>query len=153
MFGGNQGNKLNKISKLKNIKNLDDKEILNMITNFLGVQNLSEQKLNEIIGNYVYTADNFIKVILVLLRIRSKVPVIMMGETGCGKTTLIEMAFNLINKGKIPIKKLNIHSGVKDNDIIDFINKINKEVEKEDKLLNENNSRDIWIFFDEINTI
>ena len=176
MFG-NDGKKT--ISKLKNLRSLEDKEILNMIINFLDVKGLSAQELNKIIGNYVYTADNFIKVILVLLRIRAKLPVIMMGETGCGKTTLIEMAFKLINKDETTIKKLNIHSGINDKDIIDFIDKINKDVELEDKrlfdiklnnfynsegrnLYDENNiknkikeeinSRKIWIFFDEINT-
>ena len=169
-------------SKLKNLKNLDNKSILKMLTNFLDVKYSSEQEIKKIIGNYVYTVDNFIKVILILLRIRAKVPVIMMGETGCGKTTLIEMAFNLINKGQFPIKKLNIHAGTNDEDIINFIEKITKEVEEENKILSDleikdfqnmpkkqrdeykdesiiiNNikdkiyKREIWVFFDEINT-
>ena len=168
--------------KLKNLKSLNDKEIFNMLLRFLDVNGLSEEELKNIIGNYVYTTDNFIKVILILLRIRAKIPVIMMGETGCGKTTLIEMAFKLINKKNIEIKKLNIHSGTTDKDIIDFIKKLEKEVEKEDQILlnnkvkdfydipkekrdlykdeikifgknkNEIINRQIWVFFDEINT-
>ena len=173
--GINAGNKTN----LKNIKNLDDKKIFEMVLNFLDVKD--QNKAKEIVGNYVYTADNFIKVILILLRIRAKVPVIMMGETGCGKTTLIEMAYKLINNENKPLKKLNIHSGVTDNDIINFIEKINKEIIEEDKNLlaqrkkafysqpkkdrekydekkvfenyeKEIDEREIWVFFDEINT-
>jgi midasin (ATPase involved in ribosome maturation) len=121
--------------KLKNLKSLNDKEIFNMLLRFLDVKGLSEEELKNIVGNYVYTTDNFIKVILILLRIRAKIPVIMMGETGCGKTTLIEMAFKLINKKNIEIKKLNIHSGTTDKDIIDFIQNLEKEVEEEDKIL------------------
>jgi ABC-type lipoprotein export system ATPase subunit len=64
------------------------------------VNGLSEDQIKNIIGNYIYTQDNFIKVILILMRLRSKVPVIMMGETGCGKTALIRMAYNLKNKNK-----------------------------------------------------
>ena len=32
-----------------------------------------------------------------------------MGEIGCGKASLIEMASKIINKGKICIHKMNIH--------------------------------------------
>ena len=64
----------------------------------------TEEQRNEILGTYVYTPDNFIKVVLILMRVRVGVPVILMGETGCGKTTLIEMASKLINKGKISLK-------------------------------------------------
>ena len=168
--------------KLKNLKSLNDKEIFSMLLRFLDVKGLSEEELKNIVGNYVYTTDNFIKVILILLRIRAKIPVIMMGETGCGKTTLIEMAFKLINKKNIEIKKLNIHSGTTDKDIIKFIQNLEKEVEEEDKILLNNKVKDfydipqkkrnlfrsdteilekkkqevknrqIWVFFDEINT-
>ena len=75
-------------------------------------------------GKYVFTADNFIKMILILIRIRANIPVIMMGETGCGKTSLIRMLSRLLNDGSNKkMKILNIHSGITDNDIIDFIEK------------------------------
>ena len=121
--------------KLKNLKNLDYQNIFNILLNFLNVNGLSKEQIKNIVGSYVYTADNFIKVVLILLRIRAGIPVIMMGETGCGKTTLIEMAYNLINKGNSQIKKLNIHSGTNDKDIINFINKISEEIKLEDELL------------------
>ena len=159
-----------KASKLKNLASLNSSDILAILKNFLNV-NLSEKEIKDIVGNYVYTADNLIKVILIILRIRAKVPVIMMGETGCGKTRLIEMAFKLINKNKnISIKRLDIHAGTNDNDIINFIEKTIKEVNIEDdslyakessqtgskKYLSERKKqiykREIWIFFDEINT-
>ena len=37
---------------------------------------------------YALTPDNILKMILILLRIRANIPVIIMGETGCGKTSL-----------------------------------------------------------------
>ena len=157
-------------SKLKNMKSLNSDDILKILKKFLNI-NLSNKEIQNIVGNYVYTADNLIKVILIILRIKAKVPVIMMGETGCGKTRLIEMAFKLINKDKnIEIKKLDIHAGTNDNDIINFIEKTIQEVSIEDdnlfaielsksenkKYLEEINNkiynREIWIFFDEINT-
>lgn len=38
-------------------------------------------------SDYVLTTDNFLKMNVIFLRIQSKIPVIIMGETGCGKTS------------------------------------------------------------------
>ena len=56
--------------------------------------------IKDIIGYYVITPDNFLKMLLILLRIRENVPVIMMGETGCGKTSLIRKLYELMNDGE-----------------------------------------------------
>ena len=48
----------------------------------------------------------------------------MMGETGCGKTSLIRKLSEMKNDGqKDKMKIMNIHAGTNDNDIIKFINK------------------------------
>ena len=124
-----------------------------------------KKSLEEIAGKYVLTADNFIKMILILLRIRSNIPVIMMGETGCGKTSLIRMLSRLLNEGSDKkMKVLNIHAGTSDNDIINFIKtkilkkaeKYQKEDEEEAKIRASRGNifipRKIWVFLDEINT-
>ena len=174
-----------KMPKLENVKNLGPDEILNKLLIFLNINGLKEFEKKYLVGNYIYTPDNYIKVILILMRLRAKVPVIMMGETGCGKTYLIQMAYKLITKGRNSLKILNIHAGTDDDDIINFIKKVEIEVKKEDEdLLNEEmneydnyperykmeyekhktrdeqkiffkdriSKREIWIFFDEINT-
>ena len=100
--------------------------------------------LNQIVDSYVFTADNFIKLILISLRLRTNIPVIMMGETGCGKTSLIRIIAELKD---ITMYTLNIHAGIEDKDIIEFIEKHN--------LLEENKNletKNIWVFLDEINT-
>ena len=98
--------------------------------------------LENITESYVFTADNFIKLILISLRLRTEIPVIMMGETGCGKTSLIKIIAELKD---IPIFTFNIHAGIEDSDIIEFMEK--KE------LFNNVNKKDdlVWVFFDEIN--
>lgn len=53
------------------------------------------KKFEEVQGNYAFTRDNFIKKILILQRIESKIQVILMGETGCRKTRLKKMLFIL----------------------------------------------------------
>ena len=103
--------------------------------------------------------------ILILLRIRSNIPVIMMGETGCGKTSLIRKLSELINNGSSEkMKILNIHAGVNDKDIIEFIEKKVKneaeELEIRENIIKEEKKKKgldytpkkIWVFLDEINT-
>ena len=43
------------------------------------------QSIDEIVDSYIFTSDNFIKLILIITRIRADLPVILMGETGCVK--------------------------------------------------------------------
>ena len=120
--------------------------------------------LYEIKGNYVFTPDNYLKMVLVLLRIRANIPVILMGETGCGKTALIEKLSEMLNNGdKNQLKKLNIYSGTNNHDIIQFLEKevipqaehlqiIEREraeqFQRDDFIYYE---KKIWVFFDGIN--
>ena len=111
------------------------------------------QSIDEIVDSYIFTSDNFIKLILIITRIRADLPVILMGETGCGKTSLIRILYDLQfkyvgNNNNMLI--YNIHAGVTDNDIIEFLNQ-NNLIEKEEKYENPN-EEEKWVFFDEINT-
>ena len=80
------------------------------------------QILRNKLGSYVFNADNFFKMVQILLRLRTGVPVLIMGETGCGKTSLIN-AIATINNYKMLI--FNIHAGVNDNEIVQFMKKNN----------------------------
>ena len=136
------------------------KEILslnNPIYNTEKNNNNKEYKsIEEIVGEYVFTADNFIKMILILLHLRENIPVIMMGETGCGKTSLIRKLSELLNNGESKMKILNIHAGITDKEIVDFLfkqkkngNNITKSIIEEAE---ESEKKKIWVFLDEINT-
>ena len=123
-----------------------------------------EKSLEEIAGNYAITADNFVKMVLILLKIRAKIPVIIMGETGCGKTLLIRKLSEMINDGECKMKILNLHAGISDKDIVNFIkDKVIKEAEalkeiEDKKKLDYESIKEIyfpkklWVFLDEINT-
>ena len=97
--------------------------------------NKNLKSIDEMVGDYVFTADNFIKMILILLRIRENIPIIMMGETGCGKTSLIRKLSGLINNGKSKIKILDIHAGIIDQDIFDFL--YHKEMDADKNIIEE----------------
>ena len=111
--------------------------------------------LNHKSDDYVITNDNFKKMILLVYRIKANIPVIIMGETGCGKTALITKLNQLLNNGEITVEIINIHPGITDEDICEKIkkieNKINGKTKENNKKSKKENS-EIWIFFDEINT-
>ena len=102
-------------------------------------------------GGYEFTIDNFVKMVLIYLRIRAKVPLILLGETGCGKTSLIE-ALYLFIKDRYELIKFNIHSGINYLDISKFFEE-NKLYDSEvDINANHKDEKNIILFLDEINT-
>ena len=50
----------------------------------------SEEEIQNILGKYKITADNYKKIMIILFKIFANIPVILMGKTGCGKTELIK---------------------------------------------------------------
>ena len=96
---------------------------------------------------YIFTSDNYIKMVRILLNIEAKIPIILMGETGIGKTKLLEILASLYGKGKPMCKTLQIHAGTNDKNIVDFIGNVNNEIKKS----NEENELTL-IFLDEFNT-
>ena len=159
-----KNNKVSDIISYKNLDNLNDlidyknmshEGFLNEIKKVFSLENMQIEtlkKLCEDLGNYIFVSDNFIKMVRILLNIEAKIPVILMGETGVGKTKLLEMLVTIIGKGKANWKKLEIHAGIKDKDIIDFIEKTELEVQNDIKEGILKKGETTWIFFDEINT-
>ena len=153
--------------KEKFLKELKDiLAVNNPVTKEERIENKSELiSFEELTENYVITADNYIKMVLILLRIRSNIPVIMMGETGCGKTSLIRKLSELKNNGNTKRMRIkNIHAGTNDVDLLNFINNDvipqwkaletdnmkEKKFKQEHKMLYEETK--LWVFLDEINT-
>ncbi|XP_028395861.1 uncharacterized protein LOC114519890 [Dendronephthya gigantea] len=98
-------------------------------------------KENPLLPNYALTPDNILKMILIILRVRVNVPIIIMGETGCGKTSLVRY---LAYTCGVQFCKYNFHAGISEEEIITFI----KEKDTQARSIQEQ----IWIFLDEINT-
>ena len=134
-------------------------EILNLPYTVEFLLSIIEEKNN----NYVITNDNFKKMVLLVYRIIANVPVIIMGDTGCGKTSLIIKLNQIINGGKTcferkniiqgedkevkTLKIINIHPGITDEWLC-------KEMEKAGRDAEELNyyGKELWLFFDEMNT-
>ena len=107
------------------------------------------EEIKQMLDSYKITEDNYKKMILILFRIFANIPVILMGETGCGKTELIKQLMKMLNKDRDKKNQnfiiKNMHSGVKESEIIEVI-------EKAEKNLEESKNDLLCIFFDEINT-
>ena len=95
----------------------------------------------DMVSTYALTPDNILKMILIILRVRANAPVIIMGETGCGKTSLVRY---LANTCGIQFKAFNFHAGISEDEIIKFVTEM--EIKAKDV------GDQIWIFLDEINT-
>jgi energy-coupling factor transporter ATP-binding protein EcfA2 len=92
---------------------------------------------------YVLTIDNMLKMVSIQQRLAFGLPVIIMGETGCGKSSLIR---NLCGIFSLQLYILDVHGGMEDQDIIEWVtNKL--EIYKERRYRNK-----MVLFFDEVNT-
>ncbi|CAE7296222.1 RNF213, partial [Symbiodinium sp. CCMP2456] len=88
--------------------------------------------------DYVVTVDNLIKLMSIQQRLKYGLPVILMGETGCGKTALVKFLAETLD---FKLFTLDIHGGITDASIIAFL---------EDAIKNAGD-KGVLVFFDEIN--
>ena len=140
----------NNQEELVDYKSLDHEGFLGQIKTLFSLNNKTIDDLRnycKLHGNYIFVSDNYIKIVRILLNIEAKIPVILMGETGVGKTKLLEVLSELYGEGTCIWKTLQIHAGITDQEIVDFID---TTIENED--IEENKDKLIWVFFDEINT-
>ncbi|UJR36511.1 hypothetical protein I4U23_029232 [Adineta vaga] len=96
-------------------------------------------------SEYVLTPDNYLKMLLIYLRVQSGLPVLIMGETGCGKTALIQFLCQKILDDEMEIFR--IHAGVTSEQIIETIENLSQRALQ----CSEQNKR-LWVFLDEFNT-
>jgi hypothetical protein len=101
-----------------------------------GAQNLVPQS-----ADYVVTIDNLLKLMSIQQRLKYGLPVILMGETGCGKTALVRFLAKCLN---FRLMTLDIHGGITDQNIIEFMSKAISET-------STGEHRGVLVFFDEIN--
>eukprot|EP00750_Incisomonas_marina_P010789 INCI16307.8.p1 GENE.INCI16307.8~~INCI16307.8.p1 ORF type:complete len:4556 (+),score=887.02 INCI16307.8:48-13670(+) len=109
----------------------------------LQVTSCESEGVEEPSPGYVLTADNLLKMLSIFSRIRAGLPVIIMGETGCGKSSLIRQMCAL---AKVPLHTLNIHGGMDDAQVLRWMH----EQVNFANLLHP--QRRLVVFLDEVNT-
>ena len=126
-------NKLNKIGKIMRLAGV------------IGIEWIADPD-----PGYVLTLDNMRKILAILMRFRCDIPVVIMGETGCGKTRLIQFMCSLqaLQTGACNMLILKVHGGTTETDVM-------SKVEEAEKLAERNYAAhqiDTVLFFDEANT-
>ncbi|CAL8303834.1 unnamed protein product [Merluccius merluccius] len=99
---------------------------------------------------YELTTDNILKMLAIHMRFRCGIPVIIMGETGCGKTRLIKYLCELQRGGVATenMKLVKVHGGTSSDIIYAKV----REAEAISLINKENYGFDSVLFFDEANT-
>ncbi|XP_058417797.1 E3 ubiquitin-protein ligase RNF213 isoform X3 [Diceros bicornis minor] len=99
---------------------------------------------------YELTTDNMLKILAIEMRFRCGIPVIIMGETGCGKTRLIKFLSDLRRGGADAetLKLVKVHGGT----TADMIYSKVREAERLALLNKDQHQLDTILFFDEANT-
>ncbi|XP_041073022.1 E3 ubiquitin-protein ligase rnf213-alpha-like isoform X2 [Carcharodon carcharias] len=136
---------LQRIRFNENIDALPREEKIQKLSRVLGVEKATDPD-----KTYELTADNMMKMLAIHMRFRCEIPVIIMGETGCGKTRLIKFLCDL-QKGKHnteTMKLVKVHGGTTAATIY-------AKIREAEKLAIENKHRyglETVLFFDEANT-
>lgn len=140
-----------------NFDSLSDDIKLRTLCRILGVEreNVSiKNNLQSAINpdaSYKLTADNVKKLLATYMRMRAGIPVVIMGETGCGKTRMIKYLCDILKAGKLckNMILMKVHGGLSKKTI-------NQKVDEALKIAHENyhhhNVKMTVMFFDEANT-
>ncbi|KAK3096790.1 hypothetical protein FSP39_003301 [Pinctada imbricata] len=102
---------------------------------------------------YELTTDNVKKILAIYMRFRCDIPVIIMGETGCGKTRLIKFMCSLQSPPGVEVQNMvlmKVHGGTTSADILRKV----EEAERKAQENMEQYGRNMFtvLFFDEANT-
>jgi hypothetical protein len=81
-----------------------------------------------LVRGYVLTADNLLKMAMIYLRISSGTPAVILGETGCGKTSLMHnlarvMGLGAADPGGVTsqFQVLDFHAGITEAHVVSFV--------------------------------
>eukprot|EP00004_Rigifila_ramosa_P001109 TRINITY_DN1107_c0_g1_i3.p1 TRINITY_DN1107_c0_g1~~TRINITY_DN1107_c0_g1_i3.p1 ORF type:complete len:6204 (+),score=1430.96 TRINITY_DN1107_c0_g1_i3:1580-18613(+) len=114
-------------------------EVLSVLT---GVHRNRESAGQLLGGKYCLTGDSLIKMLAIFVRIRCGIPVLLMGECGCGKTMLIRYLCAWLN---VKLLVLDVHGGTTVADILNIF-------AEAERVLRDKEATNVYLFLDEINT-
>eukprot|EP00339_Tiarina_fusa_P012556 CAMPEP_0117006680 /NCGR_PEP_ID=MMETSP0472-20121206/6824_1 /TAXON_ID=693140 ORGANISM="Tiarina fusus, Strain LIS" /NCGR_SAMPLE_ID=MMETSP0472 /ASSEMBLY_ACC=CAM_ASM_000603 /LENGTH=1949 /DNA_ID=CAMNT_0004708219 /DNA_START=485 /DNA_END=6331 /DNA_ORIENTATION=+ len=93
-------------------------------------------------GKYCLTGDSLLKMLAIFARLRCGVPVVLMGECGCGKTMLIKYLCAWMG---VTLLILDVHGGTSEEDIVGIFAKASA-------IVADGTKKNVFVFLDEINT-
>ncbi|XP_022801884.1 E3 ubiquitin-protein ligase rnf213-alpha-like, partial [Stylophora pistillata] len=127
-----------------NIETSRKRDKINQLCSVMGVNWLHDPD-----NTYELTTDNVKKILAIHMRFRCNIPVIVMGETGCGKTRLIRYlcALQAGPKGPRNMLLIKVHGGTTYEDI-----ELKVRQAEDMARANQDKNIDTVLFFDEANT-
>ncbi|KAM7386926.1 hypothetical protein PAMA_009514 [Pampus argenteus] len=140
-----EGLKLQRVPFNIDFDSLPRGEKIERICNVLGIQWPLDPD-----ETYELTTDNILKMLAIHMRFRCGIPVIIMGETGCGKTRLIKFLCELQRSGVATenMKLVKVHGGTTSEMIYSKV----REAEDIASINKQDYGFDSVLFFDEANT-
>ncbi|XP_030632557.1 E3 ubiquitin-protein ligase rnf213-alpha-like [Chanos chanos] len=124
--------------------NLARADQLEILCRVLGVTRVKDPD-----ESYQLTLDNVLKILAIHMRFQCNIPVIIMGETGCGKTRLVQFMCDLLRteNGRRNMIVVRVHGGTISEEIY-------KKVQQAIQISQENEAlgMDTVLFFDEANS-
>ena len=108
-----------------------------------GVHHSFESASKLLGGQFNLTGDAMLKMLALLVRVRCGIPVVLMGECGCGKTYLITYVCAWL---RVHLLTLDVHGGTTEADILGIFQR------GLDLLEEKGDGAEVYIFLDEVNT-
>ncbi|XP_075580950.1 E3 ubiquitin-protein ligase rnf213-alpha-like [Pelecanus crispus] len=132
----------------KEFETLHRTDQLNVLCRVFGVK--CQEDVKDPDASYQLTLDNTMKMLAIHLRFQCGIPVIIMGETGCGKTKLVQFMCNLQRAGREVqnMVVVRVHGGTTSRTIQE---KVRQAMELA-RANEEEHNVDTVLFFDEANT-
>ena len=93
-----QGLQAQKVNLNQNFDTLPRPQKLITLCRIMG---LNERFQDDPDPTYELTTDNVLKILAIHMRFRCGIPVVIMGETGCGKTRMVQFMSNLVKAARI----------------------------------------------------
>ncbi len=127
----------------ENLDNVAKADKLEILSRILGVQQTFDPD-----ATYELTTDNVKKLLAIYMRLKCNIPVIVMGETGCGKTRMVQYLCALMLPPKARALKLSnlvmvkIHGGHREEQIIDILQQAIKKADVYSKWILDNQPKD-----------
>ena len=134
-----------KVKIQQDFDRLSREEKLETLCNVFGVNRLFDPD-----PSYELTTDNVLKMLAIHMRFRCGIPVVIMGETGCGKTRMVDFMSKLKCGGDENVENMvvvKVHGGI----TVAVIQKLVKEAVALART-NQKNNLETILFLDEANT-
>ena len=121
----------------------DDGDLFwDILAGLTGVKRTREEAVALTGATFCLTGDCLLKILAIVYRTRCKIPVILLGECGCGKTMLLSFLCKWMG---VKLLSLDVHGGTSEQDLIDVFSRA-------DEALKQPDVTSVYVFLDEVNT-